>query len=110
MTDSEQPKKTSRAKKVFDPLPDFLGTTLAIDDMVGFSHGSSTIMTLGRVLGFTAKTIRVEIIRLPNGGFDGYTALTGKPLTRFPNQVVKLPINIQEFNYLPKEWITQVFS
>lgn len=109
MTEETKPAKKPRVKKEPPKQADFLGTNLAIDDMVAFSQGGASVMAFGRVLGFTAKSIRIEVIPMPNMKVSvGYSRRD--TITRSPSQVVKLPSNIQEFSYLPKEWIIQVFG
>lgn len=112
MTDDKTAAKKPRVKKEPPKHTDFLGTALDIDDMVAFSQGSSSTMALGRVTGFTAKSVRVEPITLSNTTIAvGYAyRRDGTPITRSPNQVVKLPSNIQEFNYLPRDWISHAFN
>ena len=88
--------------------PDFLGQTLEIGDMVAFSQGESSTMAFGRVTGFTEKRIQLEGIPLPNTHIT-VGRFRKNSISRTVNQVVKLPIMIQDFKDYPVSWIRQVF-
>jgi len=100
------------AKKI-EEQPDFLGVKLAMNDLVAFSQSESSTLALGKVVGFTAKGVRVIPIPMPNTRIKvgyGWNGETSKHITRTLNQVVKLPAAIQELSDLPSAWLQEVFK
>lgn len=90
---------------------DFLGNLLIIGDLIAFTEGSSCSLCLARVVGFTPKMIKIDIITL-NGIYTtigGYGKNKGLA-NRSPSQVIKIPNNEDYFKDLPKAWVAKVFN
>ena len=89
---------------------DFLGNVLVKGELVAFTEGDSTTLSLGRVLGFTAKSIRVEPIDLPHATSRLSWRRNEKGITRRITQVIRIPNNEDYFKDLPKLWLAKLFE
>lgn len=92
---------------------DFLQNKLEMKDLVAFTQGEKNFLSLGRVIGFTPKMVRVEIIPLAGtqtriGNFvEGSKA---RVCTRFPKQLIKIPNNEEFFKEMPTSWLVKLFE
>lgn len=89
---------------------DFLGNSLAPGDLVAFTQVDSSTLYVGRVDGFTPKTIRVDIIDLENHQRSTLGGWRGRKVTRHPNQLIKLPNNEEYYRDLPKAWLAKILA
>lgn len=94
---------------------DFLGVTIVLGDLVAYSQGQSSGLSLGKISGFTPKGVRLDPIRVSSGGrsVDGYRYYTpngGSITNRHFQQIVKLPSETQEVAAYPIDWIRGMFE
>lgn len=87
---------------------DFLGNKLMIGDLVAFTESETCTLALARVVGFTPKMIKVDVIELE--GVSTTVGRRGRLVNRTPSQLIKVPNNEEYFKDLPKTWIAKLFN
>lgn len=89
---------------------DFLGNPLEVGDLVAFTQVDSSVLYIGRVDGFTPKSIRVDIIDLENHQRSTLGSWRGRKVSRYPTQLIKLPNNEEYYKDLPKAWLAKILA